>query len=75
MIIKGEKMKPNIALTIILLISIVGVLFSGYLSYSELFAGNCPIGGCPTVGPFPACVYGLVMYLLVLILSYLGLKG
>jgi uncharacterized membrane protein len=68
-------MKPKTALTAILAISVVGILFSGYLSYSELFAGTCPIGGCPTVGPFPACVYGLVMYLIVFILSYLGLRG
>jgi uncharacterized membrane protein len=74
MLIGGEAMKPNIALTAILVISIIGILFSGYLSYSELFGGTCP-GGCATVGPFPACVYGLVMYLLVFVLSYLGLKG
>ena len=68
-------MKPNVSLTVILLISIVGVLFSGYLSYSEIFQGHCPLGSCPQVGPLPACVYGLIMYLLILILSYLGLKG
>ena len=75
MIIGGENMKPNIALTGIMIISIIGVLFSGYLSYSELTTGNCPLGNCPGIFGIPACVYGLVMYLLVLILSYLGLKG
>lgn len=68
-------MNPKTALMIILAISIVGILFSGYLSYSELFASSCPIGGCSTVGPFPACVYGFVMYLMVFVISYLGLRG
>jgi uncharacterized membrane protein len=67
-------MKKEIALKTILIISIVGILFSGYLSYTELFAGKCAIGGCSYVGSIPACVYGFVMYLVVFIISLLGLK-
>jgi len=68
-------MKSKTALKIILGISILGILFSGYLSYKELFTGVCPLGGsCPSVATLPACVYGLVMYLIVLVISLLGLK-
>lgn len=68
-------MKSKIALKIILIISIAGVLFSGYLSYSELFYGTCPLSGkCTSVLNVPACVYGLVMYLIAFIVSALGLK-
>ena len=68
-------MNAKTALKIILVISIIGILFSGYLSYSELTAGVCPIGGgCSAVAGIPACVYGLVMYAIVFVLSLLGLK-
>lgn len=68
-------MKSKIALTTILVISIVGILFSGYLSYSELTSGTCALGTCSTVGGIPACVYGFVMYLVVFVIALLGLKG
>ncbi len=67
-------MQKEIALKIILIISIAGILFSGYLSYTELFTGSCAIGGCSNMFGLPACVYGFVMYLIVFIISILGLK-
>lgn len=68
-------MKSKTALKIILVISLIGILFSGYLSYSELTVGVCPIGGgCTAVAGLPACVYGLVMYAIVFVVSLLGLK-
>jgi len=69
--------KQNSLLAIIV-ISIIGVLFSGFLSYRELFLGNCNLGfvSCgATVGSVPACVYGLLMYSLVLIVSVLGYRS
>lgn len=68
-------MKKQTALKIILIISIAGLLFSGYLSYSELFAKACPLGSCTSVKGIPACVYGFFMYLVLLIVSILGLKS
>ena len=68
------------ALKIIMIISIIGILFSGYLSYQELFTGTCNVDavncGIKTnlIGGLPACVYGFFMYLLVFIISLLGLK-
>ena len=68
-------MTKKIALRIILLISVAGLLFSGYLSYGELAQKVCPLGGCLNVLGAPACVYGFVMYLIVFIVSLFGLKS
>jgi len=58
-----------------MIISIAGILFSGYLSYGELFKKSCYLGGCSTVGGVPACVYGFVMYLIVFIIAILGIMS
>lgn len=68
-------MKKKNALKTILIISIAGMLFSGYLSASELFAKICAVGGCSNIAGIPTCVYGFVMYLIVFIISILGLKS
>ncbi|OGD84738.1 hypothetical protein A2165_03135 [Candidatus Curtissbacteria bacterium RBG_13_40_7] len=74
-------MSGKTALKIILVISIAGLLFSGFLSYRELFLGDCDLGfvSCGTkTGPIfglPACVYGFVMYLIVFVVSFLGLRS
>jgi uncharacterized membrane protein len=73
-------MKKQTALKTILGIAIAGMLFSGYLSYTELFAGFCGaaslgMGSCTNVLQIPACVYGFVMYLIVLIISIIGLRS
>lgn len=68
------------ALTIIFVISIAGLLFSGYLSYYELFVpGGCAdaIVSCGekkvTIATLPACVYGFLMYLIIFAISGWGL--
>ena len=69
-------MEKQTALKILFGISIAGVLFSGYLSYGELFQQSCAIGTCSTkVFTIPSCVYGFVMYLIGLIVSIIGLKS
>lgn len=68
-------MKKQTALLVILIISIAGLLFSGYLSYSELFKATCPFGGCGGLLGIPVCVYGFCMYLAVFIISICGLKS
>ena len=67
-------MKKELALKIIMWISIVGIVFSGYLSYTELFKGICVLGECSFVLGLPACVYGLLMYLAIFIISLLSLR-
>jgi len=68
-------MKKETALKIIMWISVLGVLFSGFLSYNELFCstGTCAVSSL-NLG-LPACVYGLIMYLAILILAIAGLKS
>ena len=65
------------ALQWIFAISVFGVIFSGTLTYEELFgktAAVCPSPGAPgTIFGYPACVYGLVMYIVVAAISGAGL--
>ena len=67
-------MHKKTSLLAVLIIGIVGVLFSGYLSFAELFQKTCPVGGCVFVLGLPSCVYGFVMYLAIVMLSALGLR-
>ena len=67
------------ALQVILAVSLIGVVFSGTLTYRELCAGSG--GGCAAVGApgtilgYPACVYGLVMYLVLVAVAAFGLRA
>lgn len=67
------------ALRIILVISLMGVTFSATLSYYELCGragGGCSAGGAAgTILGYPACVYGLIMYLLLTVVAALGLRA
>ena len=72
-------MKPTRALQFILAVSLVGVAFSGTLTYRELTGATaqmCPSPGAPgTILGYPACVYGLAMYIVLAGLATLGLRG
>lgn len=74
-------MTKELSLKIIAVMSFVGILFSGYLSYMELFAGGCSqaIVSCGTknitIASLPACVYGFIMYGIVFVVSILGLRS
>ncbi len=60
--------KSSIALIIL---SIAGVLFSGYLTLGSIITGTCPISGeCPYFLGYPACDFGLVMFVALLIASF-----
>ena len=67
------------ALQIILGIAIFGASFSGMLTYKELFAHSaaaCPaVGAKGTVLGYPACVYGFFMYVTIVIVAALGIRG
>jgi uncharacterized membrane protein len=66
-------MHRKMSLTLILVISIAGMLFSGYLSFGEVVLGSCPVGGCSSIAGIPTCVYGFVMYMAIFIISLLGI--
>ena len=69
-------MKKQTALKALFWVSLAGALFSGYLSYTEILQQVCALGTCSTtVFSVPSCVYGLVMYLIGLVISILGIKS
>jgi len=74
-------MKKVTALKSILVIAVLGLLFSGYLSYKEFFPASGEIVGCAPIGTpgtifgYPPCVYGFFMYLVVGVVAFLGLRG
>ena len=65
------------ALQIVCVLSLCGTLFSGTLSYRELFGSgglSCPSPGAPgTILGYPACVYGFFMFLMLFLISAGGL--
>ena len=71
-------MSAQRALQAILTVAVIGLVFSGVLTYRELFGGigRCPSPGAPgTVFGYPACVYGFFMYLLITGLAVAGLRA
>ena len=69
-------MKKQTALKILFWVSLAGALFSGYLSYTEIFQQVCALGICSTtIFTIPSCVYGFAMYIVGLIISAIGLKS
>lgn len=57
---------------LLVLISLGGVLFSGYLSFSKIFAGTCPLNeGCSLFLGYPACYFGFGFFFILLLLSLL----
>ena len=69
--------KERTSLIIVLVIAICGMLFSGYLSYGEVFADGCKLG-CSAGDKgkllgIPVCVYGLTMYTIIFFVTIAGL--
>ncbi len=72
-------MDKNDYLKVIMAFSVFGMLFSGYLSWGELFPGapsgfSCAAASAKILG-VPTCVYGFIMYLIIGILSVMALKS
>lgn len=60
---------------ILLLVSLAGSLFAGYLTYSKVFTNVCPFNEpCSYLWGYPTCLYGLVMFLAILIPSIMMFK-
>ena len=78
-------MESKTALSIISGISLVGILFSGYLTFKEVLAKfivmpcvseTCSVASCSQqILGLPTCAYGLAMYLIVFVISLLGRKN
>jgi uncharacterized membrane protein len=75
------------ALTIILALGIAGMLFSGYLTWGEVFAPQLkclPDAAAPSCGAnvgltelfgLPVCIYGFAMYTAITLVSGCALFG
>ena len=65
-----KKFKKELFLDVMFYVSIVGMLFAGYLTIQELFFPLC-IGPCKYALVLPTCAYGFVVYLAVFISTIL----
>ncbi len=67
----------TLSLKAVFIVSIVGLLFSGYLSFTELFnkpcSFGCSAGDSGNLFGLPVCVYGFFMYLVIFAITTLGL--
>lgn len=67
------------ALQVTFVLGLCGTVFSGVLTWRELFGATalaCPApGAAGTVFGYPACVYGFFVFLAVTIASGLGLRA
>lgn len=72
-------MTPQRALQYVLALGLFGTMFSGVLTYGELFGSSalsCPAPGAPgTVFGYPACVYGFFMYLAITVIAAPGFRS
>lgn len=61
-------MKKETILKIASIIAVAGLLFSGYLSYIELSGQGSSCTLAKSILGLPTCVYGFVMYAIILAL-------
>ena len=55
-------------------LGLAGLLFSGYLSATKIFSSTCAFNEpCPYFLGYPACYFGLAMFLVIFISAALGL--
>jgi hypothetical protein len=73
-------MQHKTAVVIVLIVALGGVIFSGYLSYTNLWGNGCEhslisCGGAKAVKIFgqPTCVYGFFMFLIEVVLAIFAL--
>ena len=58
------------------ILSLVGVVFSGYVSGVKMFSKICAFGEtCPLVFGVPACYFGFILFLILFVLSIVFISG
>jgi hypothetical protein len=58
------------------ILAIAGVLFSGYLSGTKMFSGECAFNEpCPYFLGYPACYFGFIMFAAMFLISLMGVLG
>lgn len=67
------------ALWTVFVLGLAGSVFSGTLTYRELFGAtalSCPSpGAAGTLLGYPACVYGFAMFVVITVVSGMGLRA
>lgn len=59
----------------IFILSLVGVLFSGYMGVVKLFTDTCALGEtCPYFLGYPSCYFGFGLFLVLFVFSWIMLK-
>lgn len=69
-------MEKDYKSALLLVFSLAGLVFAGYLSSKKLFTNTCAFNeSCPYFLGYPACYYGFVMYLALAILGIFLVAG
>jgi uncharacterized membrane protein len=70
----ADMEKKTLAI-IILVLAVCGSCFAGYLYFSKLLSGTCPLTEPCPIAFFgqPACLYGFIMFFAILVLSIIYL--
>ena len=67
-------MKVEKYVKIATVLTLSGVLFSGYLSGVKLFSGTCAFKeACPTFLGYPACYFGFIMFMTMFVSTVVAL--
>jgi uncharacterized membrane protein len=61
--------------TILILVTVAGLLFSGYLSYMELSGQGASCTITTQILGLPTCVFGFMMYAIILLLAILIVRS
>lgn len=65
-----RKTYSSISYGAILVLSILGTLFAGYLSFEKFFSNVCVLSeGCSELFGIPTCLYGFVLFFILTMLS------
>ncbi len=69
-----ETMKTDKYVKIAVVLTLAGVLFSGYLSGVKLISGTCAFKeSCPVFLGYPACYYGFAMFSTMFVATLIAL--
>lgn len=64
------------ALLIAIIFSLIGMAFSGFLTFERYFSGTCALTeGCSLFLGYPSCIYGFALFLLAFVLALVAIRN
>lgn len=69
------EMNKKTLTAILIVVAVAGLLFSGYLSYIELSGQGASCTITKQIFGLPTCVFGFIMYAIILLLAILIVRG